>query len=225
MKRGAIADRLNGTGWRAGLGLLAVLATLPSHAQPASPPAYMKADPAAAQRVFGPAVAGNIFSSRLDQIRREFVTKSLAAIPASGCAATPDFTVTQVIPLQSKDGTSIWKETFSIACQPAIRRSLLVVADAKGGMKVGEMTPGDTITDPQLQRDLRQGVAAASAMKGDKNCKEPGKVVDTRLLAAKDAPQRWAEVWSVERCGAKMDIEVSFQASPKGGTDWSIKGL
>lgn len=227
---GRAIGRRDRAGWYGGLILLAVLPGLPSHAQqpaasssPATPSPHVKADPAAAQRTFGAAAAANIFSSRLDQIRRDFVTKSLAAIPASGCAATPDFTVTQIIPLQAKDGTSIWKETINIDCQPAIRRSMLVVAESKGGMKVGEMAPGDTITDPQLQRDLRQGVAAASAIRGDKDCREPGKVIDTRLLTA-PKPERWAEVWSVERCGARIDIEVSFQASPKGGTDWSIKG-
>lgn len=185
------------------------------------PSSYMRADRAPAERMFGSATTANIFSSSMDQARREFVENSLRNRPVPGCPPSPPFTITHVIPLQYNAENAVWKERIDIACQPSVRRSMLAVAASKGGTKVGELFPGDTIADTQLQRDLVVGLVQVSTLKRP-DCKQSPKVMNTKLLVAPTSQSKaWSELWSLDICGTAADVEISFQPAPDGGTNWT----
>ncbi len=115
---------------------------------------------------------------------------------------------------------SAWQESYLIKCKADVRRTFLLVSTKKG-VKSAELAPGGTIADATLQRDVLQGVMAATIGRAPANCKDV-QVRDTRVTFATAMAQPWTEVWTLGACGTAIDVEIDFTPSPRGGTDWSI---
>ena len=206
--------------------LIATLPLSPSLAQQATPstppvPTYIVADRAGAERMLGAARADEVFSDRFTALRKRLVAASLRANPAPGCAQPPDFTLEVVAPIEANAETAAWQERYLIKCTPDVQRSFLLIS-AKGGMKTAELAPGGTIADITLQRDVLQGVMAATVGRVSEKCKDV-RVRNTRVTSLTSISQPWTEVWTLGACGTPIDIEVHFTPSPKGGTDWSVQ--
>ena len=77
--------------------------------------------------------------------------------------------------------------------------------------------PGNTSADWTLQRDTRTLIGFYEHSAG--GSMQPN-VVDTALVK-RDA-SGWVETWVVDRNGTRVDYEVSFRPSPRGGTDISV---
>jgi hypothetical protein len=105
-----------------------------------------------------------------------------------------------------------------------VRRTFLLFASGRDEPKAVEAVPGRTIADFTLQRDVLQGVAAATISRAPARCKGV-QVRDTRVESATDISKPWTEVWTLDACGSAIDVEVKFTPSTGGGTDWTIKAV
>ena len=205
---------------------IATLPLTPGLAEQAAPskppvPSYIVADRGGAEQMLGAARADEVFSDRLTTLRKRLIAASLRANPASGCAQPPDFTLEVVAPIEASAETAAWQERYLIKCKPDVQRSFLLIS-AKGGMKTAELAPGGTIADMTLQRDVLQGVMAATVGRVSAKCKDV-QVRDTRVTSLTSISQPWTEVWTLGACSTPIDVEVHFTPSPKGGTDWSVQ--
>jgi hypothetical protein len=205
---------------------IATLPLSPSLAEQASrskPPApsYIVADRAAAEQTLGAARADEVFSDRFTALRKRLVAASLRANPASECAQPPDFTLEVVAPIEASADTAAWQERYLIKCKLDVQRSFVLIS-TKGGMKSAELAPGSTIADMTLQRDVLQGVMAATVGRVNAKCKDV-QVRNTRVTSLTSISQPWTEVWTLGACGTPIDVEVHFTPSPKGGTDWYVQ--
>ncbi len=54
-------------------------------------PGYIEADRSSAEQALGPALADEVFSDKFTPLRKQLISASLRANPASGCARPPDF--------------------------------------------------------------------------------------------------------------------------------------
>jgi hypothetical protein len=205
---------------------IATLPLTPGLAEQAAPskppvPSYIVADRGGAEQMLGAARADEVFSDRFTALRKRLIAASLRANPASGCAQPPDFTLELVAPIEASAETAAWQERYLIKCKPDVQRSFLLIS-AKGGMKTAELAPGGTIADMTLQRDVLQGVMAATVGRVSEKCKDV-RVRNTRVTSLTSTSQPWTEVWTLGACGTSIDVEVHFTPSPKGGTDWSVQ--
>jgi hypothetical protein len=206
-----------------------LIATLPqspglaAQAAPSTPPVpgYIVADRAGAEQMLGVARTDGVFSDQFTPLRKRLVAASLRANPAPGCAEPPDFTLEVVAPIEANAETAAWQERYLIKCKPDVQRSFLLIS-AKGGIKTAELAPGGTIADITLQRDVLQGVMAATVGRVSEKCKDV-QVRNTRVTSLTSISQPWTEVWTLGACGTPIDVEVHFTPSPKGGTDWSVQ--
>ena len=186
-----------------------------------TPPSYIEADRSDAEQVLGPAIADEVFSDRFTALRRQLVAASLRGNPAPGCAEPPAFTLEVVSPEKPTPEGPAWEETYAINCQQRVRRTFLLFLSANDGIKHSELAPGDTVADAILQRDFLQGATAAAMSRARAGCKG-ARVRNTRVTSAVAQSQPWTEVWTMDACGASVDVAVTFTPSPKGGIDWSI---
>jgi hypothetical protein len=186
-------------------------------------PGYIEADRAPAQRLLGPARADEVFSDRLTPLRQQLIAASLRANPAAGCARPPVFTLETVAPIEATAEAAAWQERYAIKCKPEVRRTFLL-ASTKDGIRSAELAPGGTIADATLQRDVLQGVMAATIGRAPAKCKDV-RVRDTRVTSAAGVSQPWTEVWTLGACGRSIDVEVRFVPSPRGGTDWTVQAV
>jgi hypothetical protein len=205
---------------------IAALPPSPGLAEQAAPakspvPSYIVADRAAAEQMLGAARADEVFSDRLTALRKRLIAASLRANPASGCAQPPDFTLEVVAPIEASAEATAWQERYLVKCKPDVQRSFVLIS-TKGGMGSAELAPGGTIADMTLQRDVLQGVMAATIGRVSAKCKDV-QVRDTRVTSLTSTSQPWTEVWTLGGCGTSVDVEVHFTPSPKGGTDWSVQ--
>lgn len=191
-----------------------------AHAQ--ERPAYIRADPAALNQTYGPAIAARVFSNQLTGQRLQAIQASASRIPGFTCPERPNAVLVTVFPWCGVAGRAAWIERFSVQCQPVATRNFLMVLEGDN-VRVMEMAPGTSNTDPLLQRDLVLGITGAAQRTAPAGCTQPPVVSNVRMLAdPPPAPDRWSESWSVTQCGASSEVRVQFQPSPQGGTTWSI---
>ena len=188
----------------------------PAHAQV---PAYIQADREPVAKAFGKEVADRIFSSAYTQMRQQVMARSAKFIPGYVCPDDVKISLHHVTPWPIKPGAVSWIERYTVACQPAALRNFLAIVE--GEARMIEMLPGQTLADPALQRDSLVGVKASAIPANPKDCNR-SIVTDTKVTTPMSGGL-WQERWSLDQCGARADVDVTFTNSPRGGTDWSVK--
>ncbi len=212
---------------RNALWLAAVVAALPmvsiTSAVAQDQPAYITADRQPLRRAFGDDLANRVFSNALTARRQTALVASVQRLPGFDCPQPLSMALVAVFPWPALPGRNAWIERYGVRCQPATVRNFLVVEEG-GDVRFTELAPGTSNTDPLLQRDLMQGLAAASARTRPPGCNDPLVVLNVRMVAeAAPVPGRWREVWDVSVCGQKSEIHVGFAPSPGRGTNWTIE--
>jgi len=219
----------------AAFGAVALVAT-PASAQrpgqiaPAAPPApppvqqqvpgYITAKPDSVLRAFGQNVATKIFSSAYTPIRVQAVQRSQQSLPGFQCPADPQVALASIIPYPVKPGAVSWIERYVVACNPRTVRNFLMLLEGEQPRAM-ELVPGETNADPLLQRDVLQGVAAATAAVRPATC-DKTYVTDTQVTHPQDRGGMWVERWSYDLCGTKAQTDMTFTPSDRG-TTWGAK--
>lgn len=94
---------------------------------------------------------------------------------------------------------------------------VLTVCAAATSVATGGV-PGRTAASPALQRDIL-GMLATCERARAPGC--PLRVVDTRVLPGSTLADH-GERWTLDRCGARVDYDISMRPTPDGGTDFSL---
>jgi hypothetical protein len=196
--------------------VLAAVLAAPARAQV---PGYIQADREPVAKAFGKEVADRIFSTAYTPMRQQVVTRSAKFIPGYVCPEDVKISLHHVTPWPIKPGAVSWIERYTVVCTPAALRNFLAIVE--GEARMIEMLPGQTLADPALQRDSLVGVKASAAAANPKDCNR-SIVTDTKVTTPMSGGL-WEERWSLDQCGVKADVEVTFTASARGGTDWSVK--
>ena len=217
---------------RLGILILALLAATPAAAQrpgqiaPAPAPApvqqvpgYITAKPDAVVRAFGQGVASKIFSDAYTNVREQAILRSQKSVPGFQCPADPQIALPLIIPYPVKPGAVSWIERYIVACNPRTVRNFLMILEGDQPRTV-ELIPGQTNADPLLQRDVLQGVAAATAAVRPASC-DKTYVIETQVTRPADGAGVWVERWTYDLCGTKAQTDMTFTPSGRGGTDWS----
>lgn len=184
-------------------------------------PGYITAKPDAIARAFGQNVAQKIFSEAYTPIRQQAIVRSQQSVPGFQCPADPQIALPVIIPYPVKPGAVSWIERYIVACNPRTVRNFLLLLEGEQP-RVMELIPGQTNADPLLQRDVLQGVAAATAPVRPANCDKTF-VIDTQVTKPADSAGVWVERWSYDLCGTKAQTDMTFTPSGRGGTDWAAK--
>ena len=125
-------------------------------------PGYITAKPDAVVRAFSQGVASKIFSDAYTNVREQAILRSQKSVPGFQCPADPQIALPLIIPYPVKPGAVSWIERYIVACNPRTVRNFIMILEGDQPRTV-ELIPGQTNADPLLQRDVLQGVAAATA--------------------------------------------------------------
>jgi hypothetical protein len=201
--------------------LSVVLATSAFTGAQAQVPTYIQARSDATIKAFGADIAAKIFSNAYTPMRQEAVTRSARSIPGFACPSEIQVSLLDVVPYPVKPGAVSWIESYQIACTPAARRSFLLLIDGER-VRIAELLPGFTITDPLLQRDASHGAKVYARSVQPEGC-EKAILTDTRVPTPPENGGPWRELWSFDLCSTAADVEMTFTPSPRAGTTWSAK--
>jgi hypothetical protein len=78
--------------------------------------------------------------------------------------------------------------------------------------------PGRTAASPPLQHDILNILAACERALAP-GC--PLRVTDTRALPGATLAD-YGERWTLDRCGARVDYDITMRRAADGGTDFSL---
>jgi hypothetical protein len=98
-------------------------------------------------------------------------------------------------------------------------RNFLLVLEGEQP-RVIDLLPGNTNTDPLLQRDALKGGYTAVGAIAAKEC-DKAVVTDTRLTSKIERGAPWTERWVFDLCGTKAEVEMTFTPSATSGTSWT----
>jgi hypothetical protein len=199
--------------------LCGALLLLCVNAASAQTPAYITATTDGVARAFGSDMARKIFSNAYTPARQQAVLRSQKSVPGFDCPADPQIALTEIIPYPVQRGTISWIERYVVGCTPRTMRSFLLVLEGEQP-RIIDLLPGNTNTDPLLQRDALKGAYTAVAPAAPKDCDKPV-VADTRLLSKIERSAPWTERWMLDLCGTKAEVEMIFTPSASSGTGWT----
>ena len=141
--------------------------------------------------------------------------------------ATGETTV--LSPIRFSDGKpylGAWSEKIAASgCGPLQTLNVLTVARAEGPQSHVAMMPGDTHTDPLMQKTALQYAQAVAIRAAPRSCKEQA-FIDTRFDGYTGLPnaevrdgrdgRAWEETWTVSACGTLYDIHLLFTPNATG---------
>ena len=81
-----------------------------------------------------------------------------------------------------------------------------------------QSVPGETTAGWLLQQDVMNMIGMWEANEGGSN---PPNVVDTRHVSLDG--DKHVEIWVIDRNGTRIEYEVNFRPSPRGGTDFGVQ--
>jgi hypothetical protein len=199
--------------------LLSLLA-VPVWAQTPAPAPAAKMD--LATFIKQPDYRAKIIETAKDQIKQAVSACANANFQATG-------KVTVFDPVQFADGkpfAGAWTEqVLATGCGPTRTLNVLTIAHSDAPPQIVGMMPGDTHTDPMMQKNALQYAQAIAIRAVPPGCKQLA-FVDTKFdgftgLPAPDVTdgresRPWREVWTVSVCGALSDVNLTFTPNAKG---------
>ena len=163
-------------------------------------------------------VARKIFSNAYTPVRQQAVLRSQKTIPGFDCPADPQIALAEVIPYPVKQGTTSWIERYVVGCTPRTMRNFLLVLEGEQP-RVIDLLPGNTNTDPLLQRDALQGRLHGGRRHCARRIATRRLVTDTRLTSKIERGAPWTERWIFDLCGTKAEVEMTFTPSDQQRDD------
>lgn len=201
---------------------LLIFACLLSPCAAETVPDVSRADQTAIKRAYGEKIAARVFSNDLAKLRAEKLKESGANIPGYDCKGERLSALYEALPFPVGQKAISWIERYLIDCSPRARRNLMIIVENDHARAI-ELLPGETKTDPRLQRDAIQIARAAATAVGTPDCKKSW-TTDTKAVEAyKDAHTPWVERWSFDVCGKPAVVEMSFLPGGDSGTSISAK--
>lgn len=187
----------------------------------AQAPRYIRARPDATIKAFGPDIARKIFSDDYTSIRQQAMARSQKMVPGFECSSGARIALTDLTPYPVRPGVVSWIETYEVGCKPRATRSFLLLLE-DDQVRIGELLPGVTRTDPLLQRDAHAAARSVAKVKKPDGCHR-AVVTDTSVVAPPEGREPWVERWTYDMCGTPATVEMTFTPSERSGTNWYAK--
>jgi hypothetical protein len=198
---------------------------------PSSPAAHISVSPATAP--VEPQMTVATFVTQ-PEYRTAIVTVAKAQlehVPGNCPSAKfePTGEVSVLAPVRFKIGkpyTGAWSEKIATSGCGAVRTlNVLTIAHPDADPAHIAMMPGDTHTDPLMQKTALQYAQAVAVRAAPRGCKEQA-FVDTRFEGYNGLPnpevrdgrdgRAWEETWTVSACGTLYDIHLLFTPNANG---------
>ena len=206
------------------LSLLAV----PAWAQTPAVPAVPAANPAPAAKmdlptfIKQPDYRANVIATAKNQIKAAVNACANANFTATG-------KVTVFDPVRFNNGkpyTGAWVERVeATGCGPTRLLNVLTIAHSDSPMQVVGMMPGDTLTDPMMQKNALQYAEAIAVRGVPPGCKQLA-FLNTKFDGFIGLPnpevtdgresRPWRELWTMTACGSEFDIGLIFTPNQRG---------
>ncbi len=167
---------------------------------------------------------------------RAALLRAAHAVDPPGTPACPDanyvttgdvgILVPPKVDASGKPTEGVWKESIRVdGCGPERILNAMTQVQSNGTLQTSPLLPGTTIADPQLQRDSVQ-YAAAGMGSMPSGCNQGG-VVNTQFVGvdgqppgtpqpANAAAKPWTEIWTLEACGKRAEVRMSFTPDATG---------
>ena len=213
--------------------MLSLLST-PAWAQaPAASPAPTPAAPAASA---APAVKMDLPGFvKQPEYRAAVINTAKNQIKAAvNACANGNFTATGKVtvfdPVRFSNGkpyTGAWVERVeATGCGPTTRLlNVLTIAHADTPLQIVGMMPGDTLTDPMMQKNALQYAEAIAVRGVPPGCKQLA-FLNTKFDGFTGLPnpevtdgresRPWRELWTMAACGQEFDIGLTFTPNQRG---------
>ena len=204
------------------------LIAVPAWAQTPAAPAAPAAAPASAAKmdlpnfVKQPDYRATVITTAKNQIK--------AAVNACANANfQPTGKVTVFDPVRFNNGkpyTGAWVERVeATGCGPTRLLNVLTIAHSDSPLQVVGMMPGDTLTDPMMQKNALQYAEAIAVRGVPPGCKQLA-FINTKFDGFIGLPnpevtdgresRPWRELWTMTACGNELDIGLIFTPNQRG---------
>jgi hypothetical protein len=202
-------------------------ATTESNPPPAAAAPISTAPTAAAQTTLANFVTRPDYQAAIIATGKGQAEHAPGTCPAAKFQATGEVNV--LAPVRFNNGKPIsgaWSEKIATTGCGALRTlNVLTVAHAEGDPVHIAMMPGDTHTDPLMQKTALQYAQAVAVRAAPRGCKEQA-FVDTQFDGYTGLPnpevrdgrdgRAWEETWTVSACGTLYDIHLLFTPNANG---------
>lgn len=119
-----------------------------------------------------------------------------------------------------------WAERVeATGCGPVRALNVLTVVRPDGPPQIVAMMPGDTHTDPNMQKNALEYAQAVAVRAAPPGCKQLA-FVDTRFDGYSGLPnpevhdgreaRPWREIWTLTACGSLYDVHLVFTPNARG---------
>jgi hypothetical protein len=185
-------------------------------------PDISRADRGPITRAYGAKIAARVFSNEFAGTRVDALKKSGANIPGFDCKGDRLSALIEALPYPVSQQAVSWVERYLVDCEPRARQNLMLFLESEKSRAI-ELLPGETKTDPRLQRDAIRAAKVAAAGANPRGC-DKSWVTDTREIEHyKDGNTPWSERWKFDLCGKNAEVEMSFTPASGTGTSFSAK--
>ncbi len=201
-------------------------APAPGTAMMAAPP--KAAPPAAAQFTVAGFVAQPAYQAAIIAIGKGQLEHVPGGCPGAQFQPTGQAAVLSPVRFnnEGKPITGAWMEKIATTgCGPVRAVNVLSVAHPNGETMNIAMMPGDTHTDPLMQKNALQYAQAVAVRAAARGCKEQA-FIDTTFDGYTGLPnpeirdgrdgRAWEETWTVSACGTLYDIHLLFTPNANG---------
>ncbi len=185
-------------------------------------PDVSRADQTAIKRAFGDKVAAMIFSNGLAELRADKLKQSAQNVPGYDCKGDRMSAMYEALPYPIKQGVYSWVERYLVDCTPRTKRNLLIIVENDQARAI-ELLPGETKTDPRLQRDALGAAKAMAAAANPPGCERSWTTDTIAIEPYKDDHTPWVEGWTFDLCGKTAAVEMSFLPNGSSGTSYAVK--
>lgn len=200
---------------------LPVWAQTPAPAAPDPAPAAPMPKMDLSTYVKEPAYQATIVETARNQIKQAIAACANATFKPTGQVTVFD----QVGFNDGKPYTGAWVERVESTGCPVRMLNVLTVAHADTPAQVVGMMPGDTHTDPMMQKNALQYAQAIAVRAAPPACKQLA-FVDTKFDGFIGLPnpeitdgresRPWREIWTVATCNVLSDVSLTFTPNPRG---------
>jgi hypothetical protein len=167
------------------------------------------------------------YQAKIVNTAKDQIKQAVSACANANFQATGKLTIFD--PPQFADGkpyAGAWVEQVdATGCGPVRTLNVLTIAHPDAPLQIVGMMPGDTHTDPMMQKNALQYAQAIAVRAVPPGCKQLA-FVNTKFDGFIGLPnpevtdgresRPWREIWTMSVCGALSDVDLTFTPNAKG---------
>jgi hypothetical protein len=167
------------------------------------------------------------YRAKIIDTAKNQIKQAIGACAGATFQATGKLTIFD--PVRFTDGkpfAGAWTERVeATGCGPVHALNVLTIAHPDAQLQIVGMMPGDTHTDPMMQKAALQYAEAIAVRAAPPGCKQLA-FIDTKFDGFIGLPnpeitdgresRPWREVWTMSVCGTLYDVNLAFTPNARG---------